>query len=166
MKGKSRIRGGVLCVDRGRLLVVRLLDPVTRKWYTFPPGGERKRGETCSDAARRETLEEAGYTVVLDESVFFIVVARVVWAGETKTYYTRYFPAVLAEFDRKPVCESRKYVRSAWISLENLNTSGLSLHLRNLLARAAGERETKSEMLTNERERRALALWRYGRSTT
>jgi tRNA(adenine34) deaminase len=58
-----RRRAGVVVVDGGDLLVVRLRDPHTRIARWFPPGGGIDPGESALQTALRETLEETGYRV-------------------------------------------------------------------------------------------------------
>ena len=65
--------GAICVVDRpdGALLLVR---NSYRKGWGFP-GGFLKRGETPFDAARRETKEEVGVNVVLDDNPKVVVEA-------------------------------------------------------------------------------------------
>ena len=53
----------VLCVSRGRLLVVHHEDPASGESFWVLPGGGRERGETLAEAAVREVYEETGIAV-------------------------------------------------------------------------------------------------------
>lgn len=92
MAEKIRRRAGVVCIEDGKLLMVRLTDPSTGMSYLFPPGGAIEPGETPEQAALRETREETGYEVTLRGKA---VVHRYsfVWGGVTHRCETHFFGA-------------------------------------------------------------------------
>lgn len=66
----DRIRTGVLCLHKDRLLAIELEDPATGSRFWSLPGGQVEPNETVEDCAVRETLEETGYSVELTRNLF------------------------------------------------------------------------------------------------
>lgn len=92
-----RLRASAVCSSEGRLLVVRLKDPVTGFEAYYPPGGAVERDESPADAARRETLEETGVRVTVEPRLVFVDQYPFCWAGVDYDCTTHYFAATLAE---------------------------------------------------------------------
>ncbi len=79
----SRTRTSVVVVKNDRLLTFKAVDPVNGKSYLFLPGGGIEPTETAPEAAVRETLEETGYRIQVDE---FSAIDREYffeWKGDT-----------------------------------------------------------------------------------
>jgi len=91
----TRLRASTVCRAEGRLLVVRLRDPVSGVEAMYPPGGAVEANETPSEAAARETLEETGIRVRVDEPSLSVVRYPFRWAGEDFDVTTHYFAADL-----------------------------------------------------------------------
>jgi 8-oxo-dGTP diphosphatase len=87
----------------GRVLLVRMKDPVTNVELLFPPGGGIERGEAPEETARRETLEETGLRVRVDPSVGVTVRYPYPWAGVEYDVTTHYFAATLEEPFRETI---------------------------------------------------------------
>jgi len=88
-----RLRASALCLAEGRLLVVRLRDPVTGEEALYPPGGAIEEGEGPADADRRETLEETGLALRIDPDIEIVETYPFTWAGVERLVTTHYFAA-------------------------------------------------------------------------
>jgi 8-oxo-dGTP pyrophosphatase MutT (NUDIX family) len=93
----KRLRASAVCEAEGRLLVVRLRDPVSGLEAFFPPGGGVEPGETPAETAGRETLEETGLRVRVDPLVEIVEAYPFRWAGTDYDITTHYFAASLED---------------------------------------------------------------------
>jgi ADP-ribose pyrophosphatase YjhB (NUDIX family) len=77
---KTRLAAYTLCVDQGRMLLVRIAPgyPAAGVWTL--PGGGVEFGEDPADAARRELAEESGLEGRIDDLAFVIS-----FAGDNRT---------------------------------------------------------------------------------
>jgi 8-oxo-dGTP pyrophosphatase MutT (NUDIX family) len=91
----KRLRASVVCEAEGRLLVVRLRDPVSGVEAYFPPGGGVEPGEEPAETARRETLEETGLRVRVDSQAVLVETYPFRWAGVDYDVTTHFFGAAL-----------------------------------------------------------------------
>lgn len=115
---KPRQRASAVCLAEGRLLLVRMRDPVTRVELLFPPGGGIEPGEAPDATARRETLEETGLRVRVDRTSVVTVRYPYPWAGETFDVTTHYFRATLDEPFREvlpPVRDADYNLGAVWV---------------------------------------------------
>ena len=65
--GIPRIRSSVVCRSNDRLLTLRALEPGEQRELLILPGGAIEAGESPAAAAVRETLEETGCAIRVDE---------------------------------------------------------------------------------------------------
>ncbi|MDR9418830.1 NUDIX domain-containing protein [Gracilimonas sp.] len=61
--GRLRVRSCGVLIEEGKILLVELKSPVTKKWTWLPPGGAVKFGETIEEALIREFREETGLDI-------------------------------------------------------------------------------------------------------
>jgi 8-oxo-dGTP pyrophosphatase MutT (NUDIX family) len=119
---KARVRASVVCEAEGRLLVVRLRDPVSGVEAYFPPGGAIEPGESPMEAARRETLEETGLRVRIDEGASLVKTYPFCWAGIDYEVTTHFFAASLEEafIEWLPKVVDASYnLGAAWLPAED-----------------------------------------------
>ncbi len=93
----KRIRASVVCIHEGKLLVVKLKDPLTAAENWFVPGGKVENDETPVQAAIRETFEETGYRVDVDANSESVHNYPYVWNGVRYEVTTYLYRAVLVD---------------------------------------------------------------------
>ena len=120
--GKPRIRASVVCVHRAHLLCVRLRDPHTHVARWFVPGGAVEPGETPAAAAERETLEETGYRVRVEQGSERVLRYPFEWNAVPFDVTTHFFRADLLDPDAgpSPVDDASYHEGVAWLPLEEL----------------------------------------------
>jgi tRNA(adenine34) deaminase len=113
-----RTRASAVVVHDGRLLCVRLRDPVTRVARLYVPGGRVESAESPGQAAARETLEETGYRVQVDEASERIARYPFVWGGVDVDVTTHFFSAGLDSPDPAPVHDADYNEGVVWLPLD------------------------------------------------
>ncbi|MBL9022849.1 MAG: NUDIX hydrolase [Myxococcales bacterium] len=125
---ERRIRASLVCRAEGRLLVVRLRDPVTGFEGLYPPGGGVEPGEAPSDTARRETREETGLDVPLDPSVVVVRHYPFTWGAVDFDVTTHFFGATLLRAEALPSVVDAPYnLGAAWVPVE-VALASLAIH--------------------------------------
>jgi 8-oxo-dGTP pyrophosphatase MutT (NUDIX family) len=126
----QRLRASAICRAEGRLLVVRLRDPVTGIEAFFPPGGAIEPDETPAQSARRETLEETGLRVRIDPEVEIVETYPFRWAGVDYDVTTHSFAAALMDpFDPTPprVVDAPYNLGASWLPVSDA-LEAMSVH--------------------------------------
>ena len=117
---KPRLRASAVCEADGRLLLVRLRDPVTGFEALYPPGGGVESGERPEETARRETLEETGLHVQIHPELAIVDRYPFTWAGVEYDVTTHYLYATLqdsfAEFPK--VVDATYNLGPIWVATE------------------------------------------------
>jgi len=131
----------ILFDQAGRVLLVGVTDPVDARRVWMTPGGGRDEGETDTDCARRELLEETGVTagellgpVFEHEHVFR-------WAGRMYRQRERFYVASMERSKQGEACPDRierdAKMEARWWTLDDLRTTEELLDIPTHLGRAA-----------------------------
>lgn len=117
-----RERASVVCVAAGKLLGVVLEDPKTGRQETYLPGGALEPGESPAAAARRETLEETGYDVNVDERSRRSMRYPFSWGGLEYDCTTHFFAAHLTTPDEppRPISDASYHRGVVWVALADV----------------------------------------------
>ena len=99
---ERRIRASTVVIHRGKLLCVRLADPLTGNIATYIPGGKVEPGETPARAAIRECLEESGYRISADEGSELVERYPFTFGGVVYDCTTHFFRGVLIDPEQPP----------------------------------------------------------------
>lgn len=110
-----RVRTSVVCVHQNKILGFRAEDPANKKEYFFLPGGKIEADETAPEAAARETLEETGFTVLVDEKNSVDKEYLFQWNNQIFDCLTIFYPASLSSPFAKKVQDTDYHLGVEWI---------------------------------------------------
>lgn len=112
-----RERSSVVVLHKNQVLGFHAVDPTSEIPYFFLPGGAIEEGETPSESAARECLEETGYRVRILEETAFERKYDFPWDGKVHACKTIFFVGVLdQEWVAPPQVEDASYHRGVdWI---------------------------------------------------
>jgi 8-oxo-dGTP pyrophosphatase MutT (NUDIX family) len=118
-----RLRSSVVCIHDSKILVFKGVDPTSGKEYYFLPGGQIEDHETAPQSAIRETLEETGYKIKIDE---FSVVDKdytFLWNGESYDCTTLFYRGYLDQdfHPPKPVKDAAYNKGAFWLPVADIN---------------------------------------------
>ncbi len=115
-----RLRASAVCRADGKLLVVRLRDPVTGVEALYPPGGGVEPGESPAVTAERETFEETGLRVTVESGSEHVLRHPFRWAGVDYDVTTHYFGASLPRAEALSAVDDAAYhLGASWLPLED-----------------------------------------------
>jgi 8-oxo-dGTP pyrophosphatase MutT (NUDIX family) len=115
-----RERASVICVHRGRLLLVDLEDPGSKKRYLFPPGGHIEKNEIPEETAIRETHEETGHEVELLYAQAHSLHYEFEWNLKKVECLTHFFFGRLLNENPSKVVDAPYHKGVVWVALEAL----------------------------------------------
>lgn len=118
---EKRIRSSVVVVNKAKILGFHAEDPVNKAKYFFLPGGKIEEGESVVESAERETLEETGYRVKIDEKSKIFREYKFEWTGKIYHCETWYFKAELISQENTEI-EDAEYHRGVdWIDIGEID---------------------------------------------
>lgn len=118
---KKRIRTSVVCVRDKHLLAIELQDPTTRKRFWSVPGGEIEEHETPAHAAVRETFEETGYKIRVDQESMLFVPYVFRWNARVYHCETYWFRGTVEPDPPATVNDADYLLQSRWLPLNRLD---------------------------------------------
>ncbi len=116
----SRVRTSAIVLQGEKILTFRAIDPVSGKEYFFLPGGKIESSETAPEAAVRETFEETGYKIIIEESSCIDKEYIFNWAGEDFDCLTLFYRGYLKNSMRALVNDADYNKGVEWISLSEV----------------------------------------------
>ncbi|HRY82081.1 MAG TPA: NUDIX domain-containing protein [Candidatus Moranbacteria bacterium] len=73
MSFKNRIRAATIIIKDEKILLVKHVHPIDKhEWWVPPGGGIEDSDKSSIECAKRETFEETGYEVKIDNSLKFV----------------------------------------------------------------------------------------------
>jgi ADP-ribose pyrophosphatase YjhB (NUDIX family) len=108
-----------VCEAEDHLLVVRLRDPSSGVEAFYPPGGAIEANESPAAAARRETLEETGLHVTVDEKSELVATYPFNWDATDYEVTTHFFHATTAKSELPHVVDAPYHRGAKWLPLND-----------------------------------------------
>lgn len=116
---KPRTRATTIVIHEDHILGFYAQDPTSLKTYFFLPGGKIENGESPLTCAQRETLEETGHQVVLDEQSKFVKEYNFFWDGEHYSCSTHFFAGTLDDSSEPHDVKDANYHQGVgWIHIK------------------------------------------------
>lgn len=92
-----RLRSSVIVIHKNKILGFRAQDHFSNAEYFFMPGGKIEPGESPTEAAERETLEETGYKIRVLKDTELRKKYDFIWNGTKNHCDTFFYLGVLSE---------------------------------------------------------------------
>ncbi|MBY9073362.1 NUDIX hydrolase [Nocardioides sp. WL0053] len=156
MTWNTRATAFAWTVHEGRLLAVLHERLGAEVWEV--PGGHLDHGETFEQAAARETREETGIAVHVQDLMATCVHE---WAERRQRRLIMFFRAVPVEVEEPRACDVG-IVRAEWVDPGGMTAESTSAFLHPLLGLAAGDADAPSHpiMFRAEHRKDASGRWR------
>lgn len=120
----QRERVSVVCVFEGKILCFVGVDPKSSRRYYFLPGGKIEDGENEVRCGERETLEETGYRVRIEQNSRLTKKYMFHWNGRDYKCTTHFYRAHLDEVFHPPkAVQDQDYNKGpVWIPVAKIQT--------------------------------------------
>ncbi len=115
-----RRRVSVVVVHQGQVLGFHAEDPHNHRRYFFLPGGVIEEGETPSEAACRETLEETGYQIELVGGLSLERQYDFEWNGQINHCLTQYLAGRLVTPEAAEVQDAPYHRGAGWVPIQDI----------------------------------------------
>ena len=116
----QRNRVSIVVIHENKILGFHAEDPHNKKKYFFLPGGLIEVGETAQDAAKRETLEETGYSVEVIEGINITRRYNFEWNGVVNDCTTQFLAGRLVSEEPTLVNDAPYHREVSWIPLAEI----------------------------------------------
>ncbi|OQW48883.1 MAG: hypothetical protein A4S09_13015 [Proteobacteria bacterium SG_bin7] len=133
-----RKRVSVVIVNDGKILGFYAEDPFSKRKYFFLPGGVLEKNESDEQAAIRETLEETGYKITLNDKKV-VKTYDFEWNGNIYECETRFFLGKLVSTEQNFVKDADYHRGTSWIPLNQIrNVLGYSTEILSATSELVG----------------------------
>lgn len=119
---QKRKRVSVVVVHRNQILGFYAEDPHSHKKYFFLPGGVVESGESEIQAAVRETLEETGYKIAVNEKSATFRQYDFEWNGQVYDSETVFYRGRLLNEAAKEVSDASYHRGVEWIAVSDTDS--------------------------------------------
>lgn len=119
---KSRVRSSSVVIHNGKLLCFLAIDPHDQREFYFLPGGEIEADETAPESAVRETFEETGYQIRVEEETSIDQEYEFLWNGEMYNSLTIFYRGYLTNplASPKKVNDASYHKGVIWLPVEEI----------------------------------------------
>lgn len=121
--GKIRKRVSVVIVKDNKVLGFFAEDPHNLKKYFFLPGGKIESGESVSQAAIRETMEETGFKIAVDATTADVRKYDFEWNGALYKCETTFLKGKILGDIQDEIKEPGYHKGIGWVSISDVDST-------------------------------------------
>ena len=120
----KRTRSTAVIEYNNKILSFEAYDPTSGRKYYFLPGGGIEAGESPAQSAVRETLEETGYKIRIDEKSELIKKYQFHWDGTDYDVVTYFYRGYLDEAFHEPgtIIDVPYNKGAVWLPVEEIDS--------------------------------------------